>query len=746
MPAAVSSNALPVNYRLDEYAIQSVLGQGGFGITYLARDARLGAMVAVKEYFPQAYAQRDKTLTIRPNSHGGETADVENYKWGLQEFLKEARALAQFKHANIVRVLRFLEANGTAYMVMEYEEGESLSEHLAHHGGFLSEPVLLNIFLPILNGLQAVHDAGLLHLDIKPDNIYLRRSGPPMLIDFGAARQRQGGRRSEKVALTPGYCALEQYPGFGDLGPWSDVYSMGATLYRCIVGREPVDARERVQGMKKLHVDPLIPATRFDRPHYSPHIRSSVDAALVLKADDRPRSALALQNGLMGKELSESRKAVADNAYTRGPGFIGVVQPQDEPGKRRRYIPRGPLEIALVVMVFLAVLVVAPIRIMMAYGMLSETELLDHFDQLRGTVVDNGKLATRYVEENLFGIHRPPEYVASPTSQRHSERRSFVPPASVKSVPVFNTGMTLASTTPLPGVVVSLAMVKHGEQAILGYEDGRVEIRALSGTAKARHLFMATGVASAVAATTDGARVAFSTGEYSIHIWDMEKNVFLSELSGHVDAVLALAFSPDGRRLVSVGRDQSALLWDVDSGVLLHDLSKPSNEPLAATFSPDGNLLVVSDSAGGIRYWNMSNLRDIAYVPTRDVPVYAMAYSPDGKYFSLGGEQGFLGLWQVGGNHEDRVLAGAPDTVHALAFSPDSKWLIVAGSAAELQLWNVESGQPGPPYTGANHQTYALVLAPDGRQLLAAGADGQLTVWHEPASAISASASPASAP
>jgi WD40 repeat protein len=100
----------------------------------------------------------------------------------------------------------------------------------------------------------------------------------------------------------------------------------------------------------------------------------------------------------------------------------------------------------------------------------------------------------------------------------------------------------------------------------------------------------------------------------------------------------------------------------------------------------------------------------------------------------------------VGGNHEDRVLAGAPDTVHALAFSPDSKWLIVAGSAAELQLWNVESGQPGPPYTGANHQTYALVLAPDGRQLLAAGADGQLTVWHEPASAISASASPASAP
>jgi len=746
MPAAVSSNALPVNYRLDEYAIQSVLGQGGFGITYLARDARLGAMVAVKEYFPQAYAQRDQTLTIRPNTHGGETADVENYKWGLQEFLKEARALAQFKHANIVRVLRFLEANGTAYMVMEYEEGESLSEHLAHHGGFLSEPVLLNIFLPILNGLQAVHDAGLLHLDIKPDNIYLRRSGPPMLIDFGAARQRQGGRRSEKVALTPGYCALEQYPGFGELGPWSDVYSMGATLYRCIVGREPVDARERVAGMKKLRVDPLIPATRFDRPHYSSHIRTSTDAALVLKAEDRPRSALALQNGLMGKELSESRKSVADNAYTRGPGFIGVVQHQEEPGKRRRYIPRGPLEIALVVLVFLAVLVVAPVRIMMSSGMLSESELFDQLDRAQGVVIENGKRATRYVEENLFGIRRPPEYVTTPATARSAARRQFVPPTPVISVPVFNTGMTLAATTPLPGIVVSLALASHGEQVVLGYEDGRVEMRPLSGGKPARSLYSATGVASAVAATADGRRVAFSTGEYSIHVWDMEKNVFLSELPGHVDAVLALAFSPDGRRLASVGRDQSALLWDVESGTLLHDLSKPSNEPLAIAFSPDGNLLAVSDSAGGIRYWNLANLQDIAYVPTRDVPVYALAYSPDGKHFALGGEQGLLGLWQVGGSHDDRVLSGGPDTVHALAFSPDSKWLIVAGSAAEMQLWNVETGQPGTPYTGANHQTYALALGSDGRQLAAAGADGQLTVWREPTSELSVSASRVSAP
>ncbi|MEK7712267.1 MAG: serine/threonine-protein kinase, partial [Pseudomonadota bacterium] len=325
MSVAQSSNTLPVNSRLEEYVIQSVLGVGGFGITYLARDTRLGSLVALKEYFPHAYAQRDSTNTLRPNS-GGDTGDAENYRWGLQEFLKEARALAQFKHTNIVRVLRFLEANGTAYLAMEYEEGESLSAFLARHGGFLSEPLLLNVFLPVLNGLQAVHDAGLLHLDIKPDNIYLRRNGVPMLIDFGSARQRTNANRSQKVALTPGYAALEQYPGHGNLGPGADVYSMGTTLYRCITGQEPVDARERENGLKKLHMDPLVPAMRFERPLYSRHIRECVDAALQLKFEDRPSSAFVLQNGLMGKSMSAGDARPKSNAsiFSSGMGFIGL--------------------------------------------------------------------------------------------------------------------------------------------------------------------------------------------------------------------------------------------------------------------------------------------------------------------------------------------------------------------------------------------------------------------------------------
>jgi hypothetical protein len=721
------SNALQANYRLDEYVIQSVLGHGGFGITYLARDTRLGALVAIKEYFPQAYAVRDRTNTIRPNT-GGDTADVENYRWGLQEFLKEARALAQFKHANIVRVLRFLEGNGTAYMVMEYEEGESLSDHLARHGGFLSEPLLLNIFLPVLTGLQAVHDAGLLHLDIKPDNIYLRRSGPPMLIDFGAARQRSGSDRSEKVALTPGYAALEQYPARGDLGPWSDVYSIGATLYRCITGKEPIDSRDRERGLNKLHIDPLVPATRFDRPRYSPHIRECIDRAMALNAAERPRTAFALQNGLMGKDMNAARPASAASAYSRGAGFIGIVA-AEKTDKRRRLIPRGPLERLLVFVVFLAVLVVAPVRIMLATNLLTEDQLYAFIDRLRGDSSEAGMQATRFFEEKLLGIKRPPEYVPSAsiaTARPGPLPKRDAPPA----VPPFETGKQLAVTVATSAPVASLAFLQDGTRIAAALDDGTIELRDAETGARLQTLLHGTGHPGAVAASADGQLLAFSGDNDGIEIWDMKQNVFLTELPGHDDAVIALGFSPDGELLASIGRDQSAILWDVATGKMILDLSKPACEPLSLAFSPDGNRLAIGDAGGGIRYWELAARHEIAYVPTGDLPIDALAYSPDGKNFAVGGEHGLLNLWDLSGQRPDRSLDGAPDTVLALTFTPDSKWLVVAGSDSALQLWSVEHGRMAQQYAGGNHQTYALAVAPQGREIAAAGIDDKLTLWR----------------
>ena len=303
--SAYHKNALPTGFLLAEYTIESVLGHGGFGITYLAHDTSLSAQVAIKEYLPHAIAGREgDTALITPKAARDAIRD---YQWGLKNFIKEARALAKFKHPHIVRVLRFIEANGTAYMVMEYEKGRTLAQLLKHDARYLDEAKLLRIIIPILNGLHAVHEIGMLHLDIKPENIYLTTDSRPFLIDFGSARQsisKTGEVR--QVALTPGYAPIEQYPDKGKQGPWTDIYAIGATLYRCVTGKKPLDALDRYRAILDYDTDPLKSAAhKAARKHYQANLLECIDWALKIYPKDRPQSARALQDGLMGKRRAD---------------------------------------------------------------------------------------------------------------------------------------------------------------------------------------------------------------------------------------------------------------------------------------------------------------------------------------------------------------------------------------------------------------------------------------------------------
>ncbi|MCE9641468.1 MAG: protein kinase [Betaproteobacteria bacterium] len=236
-------NALPLGSMLLEYRLESVLGSGGFGMTYLGYDTHLEIKVAIKEYLPVELAVRALDGCIVPVSTGTEY----NYKWGLDRFLQEARLLAKFSHPNIVTVSRYFEANGTAYMVMNYESGVSLSQLLKR----IPEPdeeLLMRILLPLLDGLHAVHQAGFLHRDIKPSNIFIRDTGVPVLLDFGAARLAVGGTtRTMTSILTPGYAPLEQYSTDGNQGPWTDIYSMAAVMYRAVIGDNPPDSVTRLK-------------------------------------------------------------------------------------------------------------------------------------------------------------------------------------------------------------------------------------------------------------------------------------------------------------------------------------------------------------------------------------------------------------------------------------------------------------------------------------------------------------------
>ena len=277
-------NALPKKYRLHEYTLQSVLGFGGFGMTYLGYDHHLARPVAIKEYLPLDIATRNTDdHSVVPNASNSR----DNFKWGLKRFLEEARTLRLFDHRHIVKVFRFVEAHGTGYIVMEYAEGETLLDFL-NRKAVLTESELKEILFPLLDGLEAVHGADLLHRDIKPENIVIRaEDASPVLIDFGAARQAIGTiSRSLSSILTPGYAPFEQYAtAINNQGPWTDIYALGAVCYHALTGEVPDDAIDRT------HDDQLVPlAERCSKDQASRGFLSAIDRALQVNKEDRPQT------------------------------------------------------------------------------------------------------------------------------------------------------------------------------------------------------------------------------------------------------------------------------------------------------------------------------------------------------------------------------------------------------------------------------------------------------------------------
>lgn len=241
---------------IGRYVIQEVLGQGGFGITYLGIDKLYGNKVAIKEYYPQKIAMRkaqyEDVVTVTS------IEEKNNYDKGKKRFLDEAQVMARFnKNEGIVKILDFFEANNTAYIVMEYLEGITLKQYLGKYG-VLQFRNLIEMMLPLLEALIEIHSQGLIHRDISPDNIMVQHNGKLKLMDFGAARDyTESGNKSLTVILKPGYAPPEQYQTHGVQGPWTDIYALCATIYKCLTGITPPDAIARVMDDKFKEPDQL---------------------------------------------------------------------------------------------------------------------------------------------------------------------------------------------------------------------------------------------------------------------------------------------------------------------------------------------------------------------------------------------------------------------------------------------------------------------------------------------------------
>ncbi|MFZ1830650.1 MAG: protein kinase [Candidatus Competibacteraceae bacterium] len=311
------ANALPSACMLDEYRIDSILGAGGFGVTYKALDTHLENWVAIKEYFPVEWSFRDADgVTVHPNTQGeisGPDGQLSDYLWGLERFLDEARVLARVQHPHVVRVKRYFRAHGTAYIVMEYEEGEPLSVIL-RDGETLSEDEVRGLLEDVLPALQAVHEQGYLHRDIKPSNLYVRSSDHRViLIDFGAAREAVG-RHSKSVTslVTPGYSPPEQYTTRTDrYGTWTDIYALGAVLYRSITGHTPIEAAERLLD------DHLEPAIKEGAGRYSTNLLEAIDRALAVRPEQRFVTVADMQAALRGSQDEDSSQTVIMTPLTK---------------------------------------------------------------------------------------------------------------------------------------------------------------------------------------------------------------------------------------------------------------------------------------------------------------------------------------------------------------------------------------------------------------------------------------------
>jgi hypothetical protein len=344
-PAAVpdTTEALPPGTRFGELEVLRVLGAGGFGIVYLAFDHALQRHVALKEYLPSSLAGRGQghAVSVRSSSH------LETYAVGLRSFVNEARLLAQFNHPSLVKVYRFWEENGTAYMVMPYLQGQTLRDTRKAMSAPPDEAWIRSVIDPLLDALAAMHRQEVYHRDIAPDNILLPPGEPPVLLDFGAARRAIGDRTQAFTAIVkPSYAPIEQYADAGQQrqGPWTDLYALGAVMYFLLHGKPPTPATARVAHDEARLLDAAA------HPQVSPRFVAAVEWALALRPAERPQSVAALREALDGRAPPPlSPRPPSASSQPMGPRPASAATADADatvvlPGSGATYAPTQPMQ------------------------------------------------------------------------------------------------------------------------------------------------------------------------------------------------------------------------------------------------------------------------------------------------------------------------------------------------------------------------------------------------------------------
>jgi len=751
-----------------DYRIERVLGAGGFGVTYLAEELALARPVTIKEYFPSDIALRADGIHVVPRSQ--EAAG--DYTWGLERFIEEAQTLAKFNHSNIVQLHRYFRDNKTGYMVLHFEEGLSLKGWLKALGRAPRQKELDTILAPLLDALEMIHKADFLHRDIAPDNIIIRKSGDPVLIDFGSARGEVASRSKTISALVkPGYSPYEQYAETTKRqGPWTDIYAMGATLYHAVTGKRPPDAPSRMVK------DEIVPASEAALSSYRTGFLRAIDKALALKVEARPQSVAAWRGDLLAPDpprtgwLNRGREkkvdeTEADPAATTAvieapPAVPQVLPPPDVPA------PKGSM------INFLEALRKKTAGEGEAAPAPAKASVAEPVRKVEAPAPAKpkakAKVQKKPTPEPAVPMGRALVVARAPRAPRprpvKGSRRAWIPvlfklligvgvaSAAVAMQDRFPRFESRGAAVPLsqtqtaqvpsrPAVVTPIAEVEAHRGAITGMaysEDGRWIVTAgedatLKVWDAAYHTLIRTielddGRATALA--LNGVRALTGHANGKVVLWDLERAEKIVTVQRNEANIWAVAFTGDATRFATASHDWKIALWDANQATApLHVFDGHDNAVQSLAYSPQQFLLASGSADKTVRLWDLQTLSlKRSYRGQRDF-VTSVAFSPNGRLLAGGGLDGRIDLWSVASSRRFRSLNGHKGRVADVAFSPSEDLLASASEDGTVRVWDVKRGRIVRALSGHAGGATAVAFAPDGQHLATAGANGMMRFW-----------------
>jgi serine/threonine protein kinase len=776
-----------------EYRIERVLGAGGFGITYLADELALNRPVTIKEYFPTDFAARSGV--------GGDAAPrseqcAGDYRWGLDRFIEEAQTLAKFSHPNIVRVYRYFRANNTGYMVLHFEEGQSLKSWLKGLGRAPRQKELDAIVAPLLDALGSIHRSDFLHRDIAPDNIIIRNDGQPVLIDFGSARGELAAQsRTVSALVKPGYSPYEQYAETSSQqGAWTDIYALSSTLYHAVTGKRPPDAPSR------MIKDELIPAREAAVGGYRKGFLTAIDKALALDIQARPQSVAEWRGQLLAPDPQPN--VGANNGWFSG--TIGRRAKRDGDGKADGAVAHDP-----------ASHVPPPPDAPGPQGQI--LDFVDNLQRRTGTVVPPplpAAAATQKLDASpaVLSFFRrktktakaapsPPPVIASKTARtpppvpvkipRILAKEARKPPkprtawlsrssrgarslaakgliavsavcgvlAYQNQLPPFNQAWITTGTIgagpikstsadanpnllPIQSIVAHTGAATHatytsdGRTVLSTGADGTFKIWAAPYFALQHSITFDDGPATSIA--TSGSKALTGHANGRVVLWDIANGRRIGSFKRNDAEVWSVAFLDNDKRFAAASHDWKVSIWDVAKTEPVHVIDAHDNAVQSVAFAAtaQGPMLLTGSADKTVRLWNTGSYESVRRYRGHSDFISALSIKPDGSALASASFDGNIRVWSAKSNTTLRRLYGHKGPVGGLAFAPAGDVLVSAGQDGKVRLWDLKGGRAARVLPGTIAGQNDVTISPDGSKILAAGADGKLHVWTMPATKI----------